>query len=74
MRDMTCKDRWLENVRSYSTMVKNAPANTKGTRNVGLLPGLGRVPGGGHGNPLQYSFLDTGAQWDTVHGVAKSGT
>ena len=43
---------------------------------LGLIPGLGRSPGGGHGNPLQYSCLenpmDTGA-WQTVdHGMAKS--
>ena len=43
---------------------------------LGLIPGLGRTPGGGHGNPLQYSFLknpmDKGTYWATVHGVAKS--
>ena len=41
----------------------------------GLIPGLGISPGGGNGNPLQYSYLgnpmDRGAWWDTVHGVAK---
>ena len=49
--------------------------------NVGDLrsvPGLGRSPGGGHGNPLQYSCLenpmDKGAWWATVHGVTKSQT
>jgi len=40
------------------------------------IPGLGRCPGGGHGNPLQYACLenptDRGAWWATVHGVAKS--
>jgi len=40
-----------------------------------FIPGLGRVPGGGHGNPLQYSCLgnsmDRGACWATVYGVAK---
>ena len=45
---------------------------------LGLIPGLGRSPGGGHGNPLQYSFLenpmDRGAWWTTVHGVTKSRT
>ena len=43
-----------------------------------LSPGLGRSPGGGHGNPLQYSCLenpmDRGAWWATVHGVAKRPT
>ena len=49
--------------------------------NVGDLssiPGLGRLPGEGNGNPLQYSCLenpmDGGAWWATVHGVAKSQT
>ena len=43
-----------------------------------LIPGLGRFPGGGHGNPLQYSCLenpmDTGAWWVSVHVVTKSQT
>ena len=42
----------------------------------GLIPELGRSPGGGHGNPLQYSclgnFMDRGAWQAEVHGVAKS--
>ena len=38
-------------------MVKNLPANAGDVRDTGLVPGLGRSPGGGHGNPLQYSFL-----------------
>ena len=45
---------------------------------LGLIPGLGRSPGGGHGNPLQYSCLenpmDRGAWWFTVHGAAKNQT
>ena len=44
----------------------------------GSIPGLGRSPGEGNGNPLQYSCLenpmDRGAWWVTVHGVAKSQT
>ena len=44
----------------------------------GSIPGLGRSPGEGNGNPLQYSCLenpmDGGAWWATVHGVAKSRT
>ena len=44
----------------------------------GLIPGLGRSPGEGNGNPLQYSCLenpmDGGAWWATVHGVTKSRT
>ena len=45
---------------------------------LGLIPGSGRSPGEGNGNPLQYSCLenplDGGAWWATVHGVAKSRT
>ena len=39
-------------------MVKNLPASGGDLRDTGLLPGWGRSPGGGHGNPLQYSFLE----------------
>ena len=52
---------------------KESACNTEG---LGSIPGLVRSPGGGHGNPLQYSCLehpmDTGAWQATVHGVAKS--
>ena len=45
---------------------------------LGSIPGLGRSPGGGHGNPLQYSCLENSmdriAWWATVHGVSKSWT
>ena len=54
----------------------NLPANEGDRRNVGSIPGSGRSPGGGNGNPLQYSCLenpmDRGAWWVTVHGAAKS--
>ena len=47
--------------------VKNPPANAGGTGDIGLILGLGRSPGGGNGNPLQYSCLgnhmDRGAWW-----------
>jgi len=59
-------------------VVKNAPANTGDVRDMGLIPGLGRSLGGGHGNPLQYSCLensmDRGAWQATVHRVAQSWT
>ena len=55
-------------------MVKNLPANAGDT---GLIPGLGRSPGEGNGNPLWYSCLgnpkDRGAWRAIVHGVAKAG-
>ena len=39
-------------------MVKNLPANEGDARDTGLIPGLGESPGGGNGNPLQYSRLE----------------
>ena len=55
-------------------MVKNPPANAGESRDAGSIPGLGRSPGGGHGNPVQYSCLenpmDRGARQVTVHRVA----
>ena len=59
-------------------VVKNPPANVGDIRDAGSVPGLGRSPGGGHDNPLQYSCLenlmDRGAWWATVHRVTKSRT
>ena len=58
--------------------VKNPPANAGDVRDADSIPGLGRTPGGGHGNPLQYSCLenpmDRGFWQATVHRVAKSWT
>ena len=58
--------------------VKNPPANAGDVRDMDSIPGSGRAPGGGHGNPLQYSCLenpmDRGAWQDTIHRVAKSRT
>ena len=58
-------------------VVKNPPANAGDIRDTGLIPGLGKSPGGGHGNPFQYSCLentgmDRGAWWATVRGVAQN--
>ena len=57
-------------------MIKNLPANAGDTGKLGLIPGLGRSPGAGNGNPLQYSCLENsvnrGTWWATVHEVAKS--
>ena len=59
-------------------VVKNLLASAGDRRDVGLIPGLGRFPGEGHGNPLQYIFLenpvDTGVWQATVHRVIKSQT
>ena len=53
-------------------MIKNLPANAG---EMNLIPGSGRSPGEGNGNPFQYSCLgnsmDRGAWWATVHGVTK---
>ena len=55
--------------------VKNLPANAGDVGDAGLIPGSGRSPGGGNGNPLQYSCLENslnGGAWGaTVHGVTK---
>ena len=57
-------------------MLKNPPANAGDVRDPGWIPGLGRSPGGGNGNPLQYFCLenpmDRGAWWAIVHEVAVS--
>ena len=57
------------------TVVKNLPANTGDARDMGSISELGRSPGVGNVNPLQYSYLensiDRGTWWATVHGVTK---
>ena len=59
-------------------VVKNLPANAGDVRDLVLIPGSGRFPGGGHGNPLQYSCLENPMNreaWQaTVHGVTNSQT
>ena len=56
-------------------VVKNPPANAGDTGDTGSTPGLGRSPGGGNGNLLQYSCLensmDRGAWWATIYGVIR---
>ena len=56
-------------------VLKNPPANAGDARDVTSIPGLGRSPGIGNGNPLQYSCLgnpiDRGVWQATVHVVAK---
>ena len=59
-------------------VVKNPPANAGDPRVTGSIPGLGRSPGEGHGNPFQYPCLenplDRGAWLAIAYGVAKSWT
>ena len=59
-------------------VVKNLPANAGDMRDAGPIPGSGRSPGRGHGNPLEYPCLenamDRGAWQAAVHGVTKSLT
>ena len=63
----------MERASQVVLLVKNLPANAGDS---GSIPGLGRSPGEGNGNPLQYSCLgspmDKGAWQATVHGVAKT--
>ena len=59
-------------------VVKNPPANSGDVRNVGSISGLGRSLGGGHGSPLQYSWLencmDRGAWWYSLWGLKELDT
>ena len=61
-----------------SLVVKNPPADAGDKKDAGSIPGSGISPGGGHGNPLQYSCLenplDRGTWQATVHRVAKTRT
>ena len=54
-------------------MIKNLPASAGDIIDAGLIPGSGRSPEGGHGNPLQYSGLENSMDC-IVHGVTKSLT
>ena len=60
------------------SLVKNPPVNAGKIRDTVSVPGLGRSPGEGHGNPLKYSYLedpmDRGAWQATVHSVTESDT
>ena len=59
-------------------VIKNLPANAGEARDAALIPGSGRSPGGGNGDPFQYSCLENsmgrGAWQATAHGAAKSRT
>ena len=69
---------YMRRTSQVALVVKNLPANAGDVRDLGLIPGLGRSPGVGNGNPFQYACLENptvrGAWWATVHGVTKSQT
>ena len=80
LEDMLCFNGRDEGLLGFpsGTSVKNLPANAGDVRDVGSIPGLGRSPGEGNGNPLQYSCLenpmDRGGWQAMVHGATKSQT
>ena len=69
---------WACLASQVALVVKNMPASAADVRDMGLISGLGRSPGEGQHNPLQYPCLenpvDRGAWWATVHSIAKSQT
>ena len=73
----TGKSMEVEGTSQVTLMVKKLPSNAE-VRDVDSVPGLGRFPGGGHGNPLQYSCLenlmDRRSWWAIVHRLSKSQT
>ena len=73
-----CEVHYLYWASQVAGVVKNHPANAGYLRDASSIPGLGRSPGGGHGNPLQHPCLenamDRGACWATVHGVTELDT
>ena len=54
-------------------MVKNLPANAGDLRDLSLIPGLGRSPGGGYGNPLQYFCLENSHRQRSLEGYCPYG-
>ena len=73
-----CPACWLPWLPQVALVVKNPPADAGDLRDAGLIPGSGQSTGGGHGNPLQYSCLestmDRGAWRATVYSITKSRT
>ena len=66
---------WGQGASQVALVVRNLPTSARDLSDTGSIPGLGRFPGGGNGNPLQYSCLenpmDRGALCAIVHRVAK---
>ena len=77
-QDLTCQP-IASGASQVARVVRNLPANAGDRRDVGLTPGSGRSPGGGNGNPLQYSCLeywnpmDRGACWLQSIGLQRVG-
>ena len=73
-----CQDPWAEITLTLPSQMVLVVRNLPDSRDVGLIPGLGRFSGVGNGNPLQYSCLENsmgrGAWWGIAHGVKKSQT
>jgi len=66
---------WINKGFLGGELVKNPPAKVGDTRDAGSIPGLGRPPEGGSGNPLQYfcleNFMDRGAWWATAQEITR---
>ena len=75
---ITDKYKYRFRASQIARVVKNPPTSAGDIREASSIPGSGRSPGGGHGDPLQYSCLenliDRGALWATVHGFAELDT
>ena len=76
MLHVKCFSLWLARASQVVLLLKNSPANAVNVRDTVSIPELGRSPGGGHSNPLQYSCLenamDRAAERVTVHRAAQS--
>ena len=59
----------MTNASQVGLIVKNPPANAGAEEDSGLIPGLGRSPGKGHGNPLQYSCLENPEEVDGLQSM-----
>ena len=78
-RNLATEQQWgLARTSQVMLVVTNPPVNAGDIRDTGSIAGSGRSPGGGHGNPFQYSWLenpmDRRAWWATVHRAAESWT
>ena len=67
-------DNWYSNSEAsqVALVVKSPPANAGDVRGAGLIPGQGRFPGGGHGNPLQYSCLENPPEQRSLAGYSQA--